>query len=118
MFCLLRYRVPDSIINSSDQRRQGKKMTKSEIFKKAHQATKMIMQEGDDYRATFSLALKEIYKYLAEQEPTVWEVRGNTFAVKDALKAAGYMFDGIRKIWFANRKPSCTTFAGCTVSAY
>jgi len=27
-------------------------------------------------------------------------VRGNTFALKDALKAAGFRFDGVNKVWF------------------
>lgn len=35
-------------------------MTKSELFKKAHAMTKVVIQCGDDYRATFSACLKLI----------------------------------------------------------
>lgn len=32
------------------------------IFKKAHENTRKILKEGDDYRATFTLCLKELYR--------------------------------------------------------
>lgn len=39
----------------------GLKMTKSEIFKKAHALTKKTIQKGDNYQATFALCLAHIY---------------------------------------------------------
>jgi len=44
------------------------------------------------------LAVKEIRKY-----EEVYGLVGNTYAIKDTLKAAGFRFDGLKKAWFAPR---------------
>lgn len=36
-------------------------LSKSEIFRYAHQLTKQIMKAGDDYRATFAICLRTLY---------------------------------------------------------
>lgn len=59
-------------------------MTKSELFKKAHQLTKAVIQAGDDYRITFGLAIKailsettkSIQEKLIEMGCTIWEKHG------------------------------------------
>lgn len=43
-------------------------MSKSYIFKKAHEGTKQILQEGDSYSATFAAVLKFIYGKLKEMK--------------------------------------------------
>ena len=42
-------------------------MHKSEIFKKAHEITKKVIQSGDSYQVTFSAALREIYSDLKKE---------------------------------------------------
>lgn len=36
-------------------------MTKSAMFKKAHEITKQVIQSGDNYRATFGIVLRDLY---------------------------------------------------------
>ena len=42
-------------------------MDKSQIFKKAHEITKKVIQPGDSYQVTFAAALREIYSSLKEK---------------------------------------------------
>jgi len=58
-------------------------MTKSEIFRKAHQMTRAALQVGDDYRVTFAAALKSllsteltIVEQLEAMGGKVWEKAG------------------------------------------
>lgn len=41
-------------------------MTKSELFKKAHQLTKQMIQAGERYRAVFSRILRDLYQQSKE----------------------------------------------------
>lgn len=59
---------------------------KKEIFKKAHKVTKNIIKKGDNYRATFKLALSFVYSQVKKEIDTMQ-------TVADKLIEKGY------KIW-------------------
>lgn len=102
-------------------------MNKSALFKKAHQLTKKILRQGDDYRATFGACLKylleeekstasepltveKLEKTLAEKVPTAsfsaWKDR-----VYINFSNADYNYRGDRntKVWYKKTK-TCIYF--------
>lgn len=89
-------------------------MTKSELFKKAHQLTKSVIKAGDDYRITFGLAIKAILsettksipEQLIEMGCTIWEKHGKKriyMSVAQFNAVTGYNYslnDRNNKIFF------------------
>ena len=66
-------------------------MHKSEIFKKAHEITKKVIQSGDSYQVTFSAALREIYSDLKKESimsasMTAREITAREISVEKVLK--------------------------------
>ena len=55
---------------------------KREIFKKAHEVTKKIIKKGDNYRATFKLALSFVYSQIKKGVKTMLELKGTEKQVK------------------------------------
>lgn len=52
------------------------------VFKKAHEMTKKIIKKGDDYRATFALALKFVYTTIQKGVNKMVELVGTEKQVK------------------------------------
>lgn len=48
-----------------------KKVERKSIFKKAHKIAKMIIRKGDNYKATFTLALKFVYSKIKREEKEI-----------------------------------------------
>ena len=61
-------------------------MRKSEIFKKAHEITKKVIQSGDSYQVTFSAALREIYSDLKKESIMSASMTAREISVEKVLK--------------------------------
>ena len=61
-------------------------MNKSEIFKKAHEITKKVIQAGDSYQATFSAALREIYSDLKKESIMSASMTAREISAEKVLK--------------------------------
>lgn len=58
---------------------------KKDIFKKAHEVTKKIIKAGDNYRATFKLALSFVYSQIKKGVNKMIELKGTEKQVKWAM---------------------------------
>lgn len=55
---------------------------KREVFKKAHKITKNIIRKGDNYRATFKLALSFVYSQIKKGVSKMIELKGSEKQIK------------------------------------
>ena len=62
---------------------------KRETFKKAHEVTKKIIKSGDNYRATFKLALSFVYSQIKKGVSKMVELKGSEKQVKWAKDIRG-----------------------------
>lgn len=55
---------------------------KREVFKEAHKITKNIIRKGDNYRATFKLALSFVYSQIKKGVSKMIELKGSEKQIK------------------------------------
>lgn len=87
-------------------------MNKSNLFKAAHKLAKSVIQKGDNYRATFGLAIKAILtqaKNTIKTGVSISTFNGNflvkvPFSIKDSFKKAvkGAKWCPETKEWFVS----------------
>jgi hypothetical protein len=82
-------------------RKKEFKMTKKELFIKAHKMTKAVLKAGDNYRVTFAACLKAVKSGFTLNSKCKYKITGSTFERKNKIKKAGGKWIASSKCWIA-----------------